>query len=194
MFRLTVRDRVHLAIMAERHAEAIYSTVDQDREHLRVWLPWVDESKSSEYTLQFIRSSLEQFAHNDGFSAAIWVDGQVAGGIGFHKVNWLNRKVEMGYWISTRFEGQGIVTDCSRALVDYAFREWKLNRVEIHCATGNPRSAAVAKRLGFTLEGTLREAQLLHGKYHDLHIFGMLAREWENASSQRQQIERGLQL
>lgn len=177
MFRFTVRDNVYLAIMEERHAAAIYSVVDQNREHLRVWLPWVDQSTSSEQTLQFIRTSLEQFARNQGFSAAIWVDRQVAGAIGFHKVNWPNRKVEIGYWISRRFEGKGLVTDCCRALLRYGFHEWQLNRVEIHCATGNPRSAAVAKRLGFTLEGTLRQAQLLHGQYHDLFVFGMLAND-----------------
>lgn len=179
MFGLPIREQVYLQIMEARHAEAIYSAVDRDREHLRVWLPWVDETTSSDYTLQFIRKSLEQFAHDQGLSAAIWVNGRVAGGIGFHKVNWMDRKVETGYWISTEFEGKGIVTDSCRALITYAFREWKLNRVEIRCATGNTRSAAVAGRLGFKLEGTLREAQLLHGKYHDLLVFGMLASEWE---------------
>src|SRR5260370_31523571 len=165
MFRLPIRENVYLQIMEERHAEAIYTVVDRNREHLRAWLPWVDETTSSDYTLQFIRKSLQQFALNEGFSSAIWVDGRVAGGIGFHNINWMNRNVEIGYWISTEFEGHGIVTDACRALVDYAFHEWGLNRVEIRCATSNSRSAAVASRLGFRLEGTLREAQLLHGKY-----------------------------
>lgn len=180
MFRLLIRENVYLQIMEERHAEAIYTAVDHNREHLRVWLPWVDESNSSGHTLQFIRKSLKRFAHNEGLSAAIWVDGRVAGAIGYHNINWMHRNVEMGYWISKEFEGKGIVTESCRALVNYAFHEWKLNRVEIRCATGNPRSAAVATRLGFKLEGTLRGAHLLHGKYHDLLVFGMLASEWNS--------------
>ena len=62
MFRLSIRDGVYLQLMEERHAEAVYSVVDADREHLRTWLPWVDQSRTSEYTRQFIRGALEQFA------------------------------------------------------------------------------------------------------------------------------------
>ena len=179
MFQLLIRDRISIQILEGRHAEAIYAVVDREREHLRPWLPWVDLSTNSEYTLRFIRGALEQFAHNQGFSAAIWVDGEIAGGIGFHNVNWLYQNVEMGYWLARKFQGQGIATDATRALINYAFDEWKLNRVEIRCATGNTRSAAVPKRLGFTLEGTLREAQLVGDKFLDLFVYGMLAREWK---------------
>jgi ribosomal-protein-serine acetyltransferase len=53
-----------------------------------------------------------------------------------------------------------------------------LNRVEIHCAAGNTKSAAIPRRLGFTLEGTIREGQFLNGRYHDTLLFSMLKREW----------------
>lgn len=180
MFQLSIRDDVSLQLMEERHAEAVYAVVDGDREHLRPWLPWVDQSTSAEYTRQFIRGALEQFSRNQGFSAALWIDGQVAGVIGFHNVNWLNKNVEMGYWLASRFEGRGIATDACCALINYAFDEWKLNRVEIRCATGNTRSAAVPTRLGFTLEGTLREAQFVNDKFYDLFVYGMLAKDWKD--------------
>jgi len=183
MFRVSIRENAYLQVMEERHAEAVYSVVDNDREHLRRWLPWVDRTTEPEYTRKFIQGALEQFARNEGFSAAIWVGGRVAGGIGFHKLDWQYKNVEMGYWISSEFERRGIVTDASRALIHHAFTEWKLNRVEIRCATRNLRSAAIPKRLGFTLEGTLREAQLLSDGYHDLHVFGMLAKEWGRNST-----------
>ncbi|MGI8745972.1 MAG: GNAT family N-acetyltransferase [Bryobacteraceae bacterium] len=178
MFRLPIRESAYLQIMEERHAEAVYSVVDKDRERLRKWLPWVDRTTEAEYTREFIHGALEQFARNEGLSAAIWVAGRVAGGIGFHQISWLSKHVEMGYWISSEFEGRGIVTGASRAMIDYAFTQWKLNRVEIRCATGNARSVAIPKRLGFTLEGTLREAQLLSDGFHDLFVFGMLAKDW----------------
>lgn len=64
-------------------------------------------------------------------------------------------------------------------MIEHAFQEWKLNRVEIHCATGNAKSCAIPKRLGFQFEGMLREAQLLNGEYQDINVYGMLARDWK---------------
>ncbi len=87
--------------------------------------------------------------------------------------------MEIGYWIASGFQGRGIVTDACRAVIDHAFEEWKLNRVEIHCATGNEKSCAIPKRLGFQLEGTEREAQLINGRYLDIEIYAMLARDWK---------------
>ncbi len=52
-----------------------------------------------------------------------------------------------------------------------------MNRVEIRCSTENSRSAAVPERLGFKLEGTLRQAEVLHGRAHDFLIFGLLAED-----------------
>jgi ribosomal-protein-serine acetyltransferase len=50
--------------------------------------------------------------------------------------------------------------------------------VEIHCAIGNEKSCAIAKRLGFQFEGVLRQGQLLNGNYVDINVYSMLAGEW----------------
>jgi len=90
--------------------------------------------------------------------------------------------VEIGYWLSESFQGKGLMTDAARAVVAYLFDELDLNRVEIHCAAGNVKSAAIPRRLGFTLEGTSREGQLLNGRYQDILRFSMLKREWKASS------------
>jgi ribosomal-protein-serine acetyltransferase len=178
MFRVQIRDRVYLQLLEERHAAEVFSLVDREREYLREWLPWVDATENRDDTLSFIKSSLEQFASNHGFAAGIWSDGRFAGVIGTHKLDLLNRKGEIGYWLGRSAQGHGIVTAACRAVVTHLLGEMDLNRVEIHCAVGNERSCAVAWRLGFTEEGMAREAQLLHGKYRDLRRFAMLKRDW----------------
>jgi len=70
------------------------------------------------------------------------------------------------------------VTEACRAVITHMFRELDLNRVEIHCVTANEKSSAIPKRLGFTLEGTLREGELCGGRYRDLRVFGMLKKDW----------------
>lgn len=179
MFQAQIRDHVFVRLLEERHAPEIFRVVDRERAYLCEWLPWVDSTTAVEHTRDFIKTSLEQFAADEGLAAGIWCGDEFAGTVGTHKINWLNRKVEIGYWIASKFQGQGIITSACRALIDYAFREWNLNRVEIHCATTNKRSCRVAERLGFQWEGVLREAQLVGTRYLDLNVYGMLAREWK---------------
>jgi ribosomal-protein-serine acetyltransferase len=178
MFRATVRPDVEMRILEERHAPEVFALVNQDRAYLRQWLPWVDSSLGEDDSLAFIRSALDQFAAGDAINAGIWNRGRFAGVLGTHKINRLYRKVELGYWLGESFQGRGIMSDCCRAMVTHLFEELDLNRVEICCAVGNTRSVAIPKRLGFKLEGTLREADFSCGEYHDLHVFGMLKKEW----------------
>jgi ribosomal-protein-serine acetyltransferase len=179
MFQKAIQEGVYLKLLEERHAPEVFAVVDRERAYLREWLPWVDSSLEADATREFIKNALQQFAANEGFSAGIWQGKEVIGVIGTHKIDWLNRKVEIGYWIAARFQGRGIVTDACRAVLDHAFREWKLNRVDIHCASGNTKSCSIPKRLGFHFEGTLREAQLIGSRYLDIHTYAMLARDWK---------------
>jgi ribosomal-protein-serine acetyltransferase len=179
VFPLTLPGGVDVQLLKERHASEVFAVVDRERARLRQWLPWVDGTAAVGDTLAFIQAALQQFADHDGLTAGIWCDGEFAGTIGTHKIDWLNRKVELGYWIASRLQGRGIITNACRALVTHCFAEWKLNRVEIHCATGNLKSCAIPQRLGFRLEGLLLEAECLNGRYHDLNVYGMLASEWQ---------------
>ncbi len=177
---ISIDEGTELRIFEERHAQEVVELVDQHRAYLRQWLPWVDNSRTVEDSRAFIRSSMAQFAQNEGFQAGIWYNAKFAGAIGYHGLNWFDRKVEIGYWLSESLQGKGVMTKACRMLITYAFTELGLNRVEIHCATENVRSCAIPKRLGFTQEGILREAQWLYDHYVDMVIYGLLAREWRD--------------
>lgn len=66
----------------------------------------------------------------------------------------------------------------SRALVSYAFDTLELNRIVIRCQPENARSSAIAKRLGLSYEGTLRECAKHNGELHDMEVYSVLRREW----------------
>jgi ribosomal-protein-serine acetyltransferase len=178
MFRVILHQDVSLQLLEQRYGSDVFSLVDQDRAYLREWLPWVDATETIDDTLSFIRSSLEQFASGKGFVAGIWSQRRFCGVIGTHKLDLLNRKGEIGYWLGQSFQGKGIVTAACRAVVTHLFEERDLNRVEIHCARENHKSCAVPQRLGFTEEGLAHQAQLLHGCFHDLRRFAMLKKDW----------------
>lgn len=183
MFRLVLGEDAELRLLEARHAELLFSLVEQDRAYLRQWLAWVDSNRSVSDSQGFIHNVLQQFANNNGLQAGIWFRGALAGVIGHNYIDWANGKTELGYWLGATFQGHGLMTRACRALTDYSFHELHLNRVEILCAAGNRKSRAIPERLGFTQEGTLRQAEWLYDHFVDLIVYGMLAGEWPRLSS-----------
>ena len=185
-FIIPVDAEVELRILEEWDAQELYRLIDHNRVYLRQWLPWVDYEAAIEDSRSFVRRCLQHYLDNEGFTMGIRFQGQLAGVIGYHPIDWPDRKVEVGYWLSADFQGKGIMTRACRAMMRYAFEKLLLNRVTILCATGNLRSRAIPERLGFAQEGTLREAEWLYDHFVDLAAYSMLAREWTEKHAVRQ--------
>jgi len=179
MFTCQLNSDVALRLLDHRHAEELFALVDRNREHLRPWMLWTDGTTGVEHIRSFITGALQQFAENRGFHTGIWYRGQLAGAVGMLPIHWSNRSVELGYWLGEEFQGKGLVTMTCRALIEHVFRDLELNRVEIRIASENRRSQAVTKRLGFTHEGTFRQAELLNGTLVDIERFALLREDWE---------------
>jgi ribosomal-protein-serine acetyltransferase len=101
--------------------------------------------------------------------------------IGYVGLDWGNRSTRVGYWLDEGRQGMGTMTAAVRLLVDHALMVWELNRVEIIVATENHRSRAIPERLDFREEGTLRQYQLVGGRYLDCVSYSMLAAGWRAA-------------
>jgi len=85
-------------------------------------------------------------------------------------------KGEIGYWIDTRFSGRGLITEAVLALTAFGLETLKLARIEIRCDATNVRSAAVAERAGFPLEGRLlNEARDPQGALRDTLVFARIS-------------------
>lgn len=172
-------------MLEEGDADRLYRLVDAHREYMREWLPWVDSEKGPGDTKRFIQFVQQQYRRNEGLQTGIWYNGEIVGVIGYHKFDWLNRATSIGYWLGKEFQGRGIMTRSCQALVDYAFGEMGIHRVEIRCAAGNSRSRAIPDRLGFRIEGTAAEAEWLYDHYVDLVVYAMLDRDWRERKKMR---------
>jgi len=177
--RLSVDEESELRILTERDASDLYTLVDQNRAYLRQWLPWIDATRSLDDELDFIRITQARAARNNGFSCGIWHKGKIVGTIGYHPIDWTNRKVEIGYMLAPQFQGQGLMTKACRILVSYAFKVLKLNKVEIRCATNNERSRAIPERLGFTMRRTVHNGEWLNDHFVDMYVYSIYASQWE---------------
>ena len=81
---------------------------------------------------------------------------------------------ELGYLVSASARGRGLGTVALRLLSDWAFDELEMIRLELHIGTENGASQTVARRAGYTLEGTLRSAHLKQGLREDTQIWSRL--------------------
>ncbi|HXB69211.1 MAG TPA: GNAT family protein [Candidatus Acidoferrales bacterium] len=184
MFRLTVAPGIEIRLFDVKEAEAIYAEVDRGRAYLRRWLPWVDFTRSPEDIRQFIVTRVRgQYEANQGPQAGIWIEGEFAGSVGCHPINWQNRNCSFGYWIAERHQGKGIVTRCCGALLTYLFEDLRLHRVVIECGTGNAKSCAIPQRLGFSREGISRHGEWVNDQWIDLVVWSMLEDEWRAGRS-----------
>lgn len=179
IFIYKIDQDTYLKLLDIEDAEALFALIDGSRRYLRAWLPWVDHTRSMADSRVFIESTKKQFAENQGFQVGIWYQHKLAGVAGFHKIDWQDRKTEIGYWLGEPFQGYGLMTKTCRVLLNHAFRKWKLHRVEIRCAADNSASCAIPERLGFVQEGYIREAQQLREEYFvSLYIYGILRKTW----------------
>ena len=103
-------------------------------------------------------------------------DGDVlCGSVRMRDVDGRNRSAYIGYFIGTDHQGRGLVTLAVGAFVEWAFSSLQLHRIGLRCVAANTASAAVAHRLGFTLEGRLRDCELIDGVFHDDLVFSRLS-------------------
>ena len=177
MFSYRIDEDLELRLIEERHAEEYFALCVRNRDRFY----WLKEDYSLEDARSFLRRDLtENFARNNGFQAGIWLKGGLVGAVRYNDINWTNKSTSLGGWIDSSFEGQGLITKATRALINYAFRELKLNRLEAHCHKENRRSRAMAEKLGFTEEGVLRQAEWSNERFVDVVVYGLLASDWKD--------------
>lgn len=170
-------DSLGVRPLQSEDAAELHALVEANRAHLARWMPWAAE-QDREGTERFLAEAEAQRARDDGFQARIAPEGEIVGVAGFHSVDWVNRNTSLGYWLAAGAQGRGTMTAVVSALLDHAFYEWELHRVEIHCAPENARSRAIPERLGFREEARLRETELVGGSYLDSVVYGLLEEEW----------------
>lgn len=156
----------------------IFNAIDQNRRFLRKWLPFVDFTLKVSDSERFVKSVLEKISSNRDEVFVIWYKHEFSGLIGFKDIDRVNNKIEIGYWLVEKLTGKGIATAATRKMVNLAFRNMDMNRVQIKCGVGNEKSIAIPRRLGFVYEGIERNGERHNHSFIDLEVYSLLRREW----------------
>jgi RimJ/RimL family protein N-acetyltransferase len=88
---------------------------------------------------------------------------------------------EVGFWTTAEARGRGYGVEALRAVAHWAFTARELRRLEWVAYAGNEPSLAMARKAGFTLEGTLRSYGAQRGVWLDCWMGSLLATEWEQS-------------
>lgn len=177
--KIQISENLSLKQIELSDAPDIFETINSQREYLGKWLPFVDLTKKVEDTEGFIKSIIDEPEDRFEYVFVIYFDKVFAGLIGFRGSDKKNKKTEIGYWLSKKLQKKGIITSALRWMEKFAFRELKMNRIQIKCAVENLPSKNIPIRLGYTFEGIEHGGELLSdGKFTDLEVYSKLKNQY----------------
>ena len=102
--------------------------------------------------------------------------------VNLHSFAWQHRRCEVGFWLSTAARGRGLGAAAVAAMIEWAFSTLGLLRIEMTTTPDNVAVPALARRLGFTLEGVARKRNVERGRRIDVVSYGLLREEWRSRS------------
>lgn len=171
-------DGAELRPLERWRADEFLAHMDRGREFIGRYIALADAVTDAESSRSFLRAYAERAAADTGRIYGIWTDGKLVGGVLFKTMDVEQGTAEAGCWLEPSAVGKGLVTRAARVIIDWAIEERGIHRVEWLVSAANEASIAVARRLGMTRDGVLRESYLYRGKRHDVEVWSVLAPEW----------------
>ncbi|MFF4041939.1 GNAT family N-acetyltransferase [Streptomyces sp. NPDC001816] len=160
------------------HAEEVLANIDRGREYIGRHIGLPDAVSDLAGARSWVKSYADKRAADAGSLHGIWLDGKLVGGLLFRVWDTPSGVCEAGCWLEPAAAGRGLVTRGMRVLLDWAFDERGMHRVEWYASSANEGSINVARRLGMSREGVLRENYPHRGVRADTEIWAVLAPEW----------------
>jgi len=171
--RLDIAANIHLRSLERTDAERIFELVNQNRERLGKWLPWVSKTQTVEDSVAFLEHVEANHADKMALHCGIISDSQLVGLIGL-RLETNRYTANIGYWLCESASGKGLVTCSVRSLCCYGFEQLNLERIEIRAGTENTKSWMVPERLGFSKEGRLRRCEKIGDRFIDHYLYSLL--------------------
>ena len=171
-------DRVQLRPLHPSDVDGIYE-VFSNAEVMRYWsTPPLPNKSAAE---QLIAEIINDVASGKMMKWAIArkLDDLAIGTATLFNPDLNNGRAELGYALGREYWGQGLMGEALQALLNYAFEELELRRLEADVDPRNAASIRTLERLGFKREGYLRERWHVDGEIQDALFYGLLKREWK---------------
>ncbi|MFD8194875.1 GNAT family N-acetyltransferase [Streptomyces wuyuanensis] len=178
-------DGAELGPLEPWQAGEFLAHIDRGRDYIGRFNGLPDVVTDLESSRAFLRAYAEKTAADAGRICGIRREGELVGAVILRTMDVAEGTAEAGCWLEPSAVGRGLVTRAVRVLIDWAVAERGIHRVEWWVRSDNEPSIAVARRLGMTKDGVLRESYPYRGKRHDMEVWSVLAPEWRTANGDR---------
>lgn len=176
---ITINENIRLELAGEKHTIPLFEVINNNRDHLSVFLSWVGNMLTTDDLKAYLINCELLYQQKMEVSFVIFFNDTPAGRIGLHHLNMQNKTGAIGYWLSKNAQGNGIIIQSCKWLINYGFKEMGLHRIEIKAAVENTKSQAIPVKLSFKKEGILRQAERVNGEFIDLVLYSILSSECE---------------
>jgi len=173
-------DRLKLRLPTSADVEALNAAILASHPELSVWMDWAVNPQTLAETAKFVAESETSWQEEKALNLLMVepATGEIVGATGYPRLDWNVPKFEIGYWVRSDRVGKGYASESTWALTRHAFEVLSANRVELRMDDRNRRSWAVAQRLGFQLEATLRnDVRVPDDSLRDTRIYGAVRLE-----------------
>ena len=147
----------------------------KSRAFLTPWEPTWAEDELSKSAFRFrVRRYLQDIEEGRAYPFFIFrrADQRLVGGATLSQVRrGAAQATTLGYWVGAPYQNRGYTTEAVRTIVQYAFEDLNLHRVEAACQPENHPSQAVLRKAGFEYEGRARAYLRINGAWRDHLLF-----------------------
>ncbi|WP_242143251.1 MULTISPECIES: GNAT family N-acetyltransferase [unclassified Bacillus cereus group] len=173
------KDRVKLRLMDRNDIETLYAIVKENKE---IWTYLIAKMENYEDMERYVEKAIEGYKEGTELPFVV-IDqekNKVVGSTRLYNIEKENKTVELGKtWYHPSVQRTSVNTECKFLLLQYAFEELKMLRVQIKTDSRNTKAQRAIERLGAIKEGILRnERQLPNGYVRDAVVYSIIAREW----------------
>ncbi|MYJ74975.1 MAG: GNAT family N-acetyltransferase [Gammaproteobacteria bacterium] len=169
-------DRLVLRSPSRRDARRLLKAVVASQTELRQWMPWAVDAYDLDKARAFCEGAAHKLASEEEFTTLLIPKHRrrVIGCCSLTARDWGVPMFEIGYWLRSDQVGNGYATEAARAMAELAFRSLAAERVELRIDDLNVRSYAVAQRLGFEWEATLKANERgTNGELRNTRIYAL---------------------
>lgn len=148
-----------------------------NRAFLTPWEPtWPTDAFSRRTFVRRLRRQLAEWKSDRGYSLLVFsrTDDQLVGGVTLSAVRrGVAQMASMGYWVGEAFARRGYMTEATKSMLGFGFRQVGLHRIEAACLPHNEASKRLLLSVGFTEEGYAKNYLRINGAWRDHILFGM---------------------